>query len=159
MEKEKYYTPKLEEFHVGFEFEFNGIDNNWRQLGFSKEKVLNSNEFNMYTLSWVDKVFKSEDVIKEHLRVKYLDLEDIESLGWELICPAKSKNSCSLYQWNKAYDYEGSDLEIKWHISHYSDNKLIIHNNQYYDSEVVIFSGNIKNKSELKFIMNSLGII
>lgn len=137
----KYYTPEIEEFHVGFEYEED--DSEWSKRTFE---------------SYMDLEILNDDIREGNIRVKILNKEDIESLGWELICPAKSKNSCSLYQWNKAYDYEGSDLEIRWHISHYSDNKLIIHNNQYYDSEVVIFSGTIKNKSELKKLTQQLNI-
>jgi hypothetical protein len=62
MKKNKYYTPEIEEFHVGFEYE------------------------NYYNDIWHSKEFgESADTLR-HLtdypnRVKHLDREDIESLG------------------------------------------------------------------------------
>ena len=37
----KYYTPQIEEFHVGFEFEVNYGNNDWQQekIGYAPEVV------------------------------------------------------------------------------------------------------------------------
>lgn len=64
--KDKYYTPSIEEFHVGFEFEL-------------KDPI---------TQIWVKFIFEEDKLwfIKSNIsRVKYLNKEDIESLGFELI--------------------------------------------------------------------------
>lgn len=67
----KYYTPGIEEFYVGFEFEIllGGKDGYY-----SKPKI------------WDCDTTASLARIKKHdlheIRVKYLDQEDIESLGW-----------------------------------------------------------------------------
>lgn len=62
----KYYTPEIEEFHVGFEFEefYNDV---WNQ------RVYISGYFMDYDMSCR---FGKE---KDKIRVKYLDREDIES--------------------------------------------------------------------------------
>ena len=76
----KYYTPELEEFHVGFEYEY-----------FTKDWVGKD-----YTHTWVKLKFNQKEdygndldnmvyfIETEQVRVKYLDREDIESLGFDL---------------------------------------------------------------------------
>ncbi len=58
---EKYYTPSIEEFHVGFEYEF-----------------FHNNEWRKQTFSLIDGWPKD---LKDS-KVKYLDQEDIEGLQW-----------------------------------------------------------------------------
>jgi len=77
----------------------------------------------------------------EYIRVKYLDKEDIESLGFE-----QSKEEASLF--NKG-DYwicftEGvHHLEITLQVDNIND---------------TVFSGIVKNKSELKRVLKQIGI-
>jgi hypothetical protein len=95
----KYYTPKIEEFYVGFEFEFHGMTTGGlAMLDFSKdignpEKIVVSKpDYKVWTKEvFTHKYFdiyyrRLEDVEKlieaGQIRVKYLDREDIESLGW-----------------------------------------------------------------------------
>ena len=114
--KDKYYTPTIEEFHVGFEYEFktNG-------LGFVKTEVSETGGF-----------FQGEK------RVKYLDREDIESLGFKCM-------GGNWYHDNKAYQIIGTweSIEISRGQHEYRD---------------VLFKGTIKNKSELKRLLKMLGI-
>jgi len=64
----KYYTPKIEEFHVGFEYEVE----------------LNSGEWVKHELSTLSELnFEDWSVKQNDVRVKFLDIEDIKSLGWE----------------------------------------------------------------------------
>lgn len=66
----KYYTPEIEEFHVGFECEYKSTINNntyWTSLKLEKEHFSDDHYYNPFRL---------------FLRVKYLDKEDIESLGF-----------------------------------------------------------------------------
>lgn len=85
MNRSKYYTPEIGEFCVGFEFEFQGLDNYWNPTGWEKVK-LNTNEsknFGLYTLKHIKSVLEDKEVTPaDHVRVKYLDKEDIESLGF-----------------------------------------------------------------------------
>lgn len=64
----KYYTPKIEEFHVGFEYEVE----------------LNSGEWVKHEISTLSELnFEDWSVKQNDVRVKFLDIEDIKSLGWE----------------------------------------------------------------------------
>ena len=72
----KYYIPSIDEFHVGFEYEWkcDGTKTDWNK-------------------SICDNVMIPLDVDCQRVndyRVKYLDKEDIESLGFE---PFKHKNN------------------------------------------------------------------
>jgi hypothetical protein len=64
--KNKYYTPEIEEFHVGFEYERNQYNNNiWFKYVVERKDVLDHSD--------------------KDIRVKYLDREDIESAGFKHI--------------------------------------------------------------------------
>jgi len=137
-EESKYYTPETEEFHVGFEYEYlaNGYD--WITHTINNK---------------ADLIECIEDLEDNHIRVKYLDKEDIESLGWVngetkalggfIIDNEDFKNSKGFYQM-----YEGMFIENEGLF-------LQIHSNETSD---YIFQGIIKNKSELKRLMKQLDI-
>ena len=131
---DKYYTPELEEFHIGFEYEWLNENNEWIKETSPTEITIK--DFNKQTYG---------------LRVKYLNKEDIESLGWfhkyddfsfgEFI---KSKNGEVDY--HLTFDYENKNLIIG------------LYNNEdteFYDN---IFIGTIKNKSELIKLLKQLKI-
>ena len=88
MEK-KYYTPSIEEFHVGFEYEINQ-NNKWIKKEFNPVKKDDSITSNLFEFDDVYKRLKSITnrwdsekkkvvVSYEEIRVKHLDREDIES--------------------------------------------------------------------------------
>lgn len=136
----KYYVPEPEELHIGFEYEVNcfiGTDtdmyygyvnntknNQWCQFVFP-------DKFTGYDL---DKLFKNK------IRVKYLDIDDIESLGWEQ--QFEGEYSFSKIGYRLFYDYEVKHMTI-----------LHYHSGDY------LFIGIIKNKSELKKLLTQLNII
>jgi hypothetical protein len=69
----KYYTPAIEEFHVGFEYEI--LHNNeWKKTSVFNNSCGGDIIFEIKNMGHWDVVSKP--------RVKYLDKEDIESLGW-----------------------------------------------------------------------------
>jgi len=128
----KYYTPDISEFHIGFEFESN-------YTLFSKDR-----EWTKHTLDHNDGWFWEEwyvDAVPTEFRVKYLDREDIESLGFEEVPNVPidwfEKDDWRLYK-------QGTEVSIKkageaFHI-HFG-----------------IFEGVIKNKSELKKVLKMIG--
>jgi hypothetical protein len=63
----KYYTPEIEEFYIGFEFEFKTI----KQNDWVKRKITKSDS--------VLSILLTSDV-----RVKHLDRQDIEECGWKI---------------------------------------------------------------------------
>lgn len=124
----KYYTPTIEEFHVGFECEIEHIT-----------PAGNTTEYKKHTVTEDDNIkelYESNDWYSTP-RVKSLDREDIESLGW------KQENIENLFSLN------GFDLLI--------NNKWITISEDKADE--YCFRGKLKNKSELKRIMVQTGII
>lgn len=129
--KTQYYTPKIEEFHVGFDYEItNGYD--WIKKTFSKEDLKSF----LYE--------KLENAINQNfIRVKHLDKYDIESFGL-----FKVVNDW----WHKSNT--GND----WQILKIDEHKYQISYGQHEFSKTY-FQGAIKNKSELKRILQQLNIL
>ena len=140
MEK-KYYTPEIEEFHEGFSHEYKGpLDTKWHKEDF-KLKGPNPN------FSW----FLTEG----HFRVKYLDREDIESLGFY----------CHPTDNRIFHNKDGIILNTGWGSPVIKDRFTTVITHQVFDEsklnvahENFLFNGIIKNKSELKRLLKQLGI-
>ena len=140
-EEIKYYTPKIEEFHVGFEFEI------WE----THSKLYNRN---IDDSKWVRKTYDLRSIgfeklytrlFEKDVRVKYLDREDIESLGW-------------VHEEDNLFSFKSE--EVTYYLILYTqfDNKIEIrctNPSVSYGN----FLGNCKNKSELKRVMEQLTIL
>lgn len=119
--KNKYYTPGVEEFHVGFDYQ---------------ERVENN--------IWKNKMYETVDDFNlcyhnnQHTRVKYLDKEDIESLGFKL-----GRDNTTYQKYSKGIIILG----------HYGRDSIIIS-----DQMGELFDGYIKNKSELIKLLKQLTI-
>jgi hypothetical protein len=145
----KYYTPTIEEFHVGFEYEelnFIYTDKGWytdKREGWVKKEYQCANYLEMYYLQKKLEL----DIFKEVIRVKYLDREDIESLGFHY-----SDNS---YYW-LTENTKGNELDLEL-IFNYEEHYIQILNwaGSY---SFTLFEGYIKNKSELKQVLKMLQI-
>lgn len=117
MENNKYYyTPTIEEFHIGFEYE------------------LLTDHHDIWDSYQIEDKHDLFDALTETTRVKYLDQSDIESLGW------KKEENCFVKNNYKLYLYGNTHIQIQ-------------------SSGNLNFNGTIKNKSELKKLMQQLGII
>ena len=131
MKENKYYTPEISEFHVGFEYE----------------------ELNHYK-KWIPKIFGgflpktiNEYISKNECRVKYLDREDIEECGWVY----NEEEGRFRFRDNEMYSltvFHNEAIMIKyiWRETEHNEN---------FDFK---FDGTIKNKSELKRLMKQLNI-
>lgn len=130
MENTKYYTPTIDEFYVGFEYEeINIISNKWCSETFQLHE------------EWL---YIDNDIKQNTVRVKYLDKEDIESLGWN--CETTGYYTLiTKYQNLTLRHMEGN--VYSW-VGIYSKHDLSGTN--------VLFDGSIKNKSELKKLMQQL---
>lgn len=157
----KYYTPKAEEFHLGFEFECH-IDNGL----ISKSHYKEGQEWKRTEWGIFDYIKTKELSL---VRVKHLDQEDIEELGFS----KRSKGT-----WAGFIDYEYNTLidgEVDYflrasiHIPVMGDRwRILLHRNLSDDTNIdnkikeaessIVFDGKIKNKSELKRLMVQLGI-
>jgi hypothetical protein len=141
METNKYYTPTTEEFHVGFEYEiFEDWDTYKEKQWF--QQVYGEHGRDAERIGYIDTF-----MIKENwVRVKYLDQEDIESLGWKEETDSPDGRFSILK--DDIYYYL-----IKYGHNHKYEIRCM-HPSYKYGS----FLGIIKNKSELRKIMKQIGI-
>jgi hypothetical protein len=143
MQKEvKYYTPELEEFHIGFKYEYN----------------CNSD---IYGRKWIVNNLSLEDIQQDcdggyeysnpynasnygvSIRVKYLDENDIKDLGWEFDERVRNAHYFNL----STYCME---------VIYYSDRILVdISEDGDCDISAKLY---VKNKSELKKILKMIGV-
>lgn len=144
----KYYTPEIEEFHIGFEYEFRHPD--YKNNGWIK---YNTPQFNSEEEDCVPLDMKSEN-----FRVKYLDREDIESFGF--------KHHKTISQ----EFYKQKDIFIKPNVYGYMiwevkcqyrpDTNWFRLQALFEDGEWCnLFEAEIKNKSELKKLLKQSGIL
>ena len=128
---DKYYTPEIEEFHIGFEYEYEDINESGSTTSWYKT-VVKENECYI-----IDQHLKYSDDL--NLRVKYLDKEDIESLGFKFKTDLYVKDDLTL-------QVHKDSITIK-----YYDN----FNNEWRTRVEQIV---IKNKSELVKLLKQLQI-
>ena len=135
MESSKYYTPEIEDFHVGFEYEVNTGDKWIPEIqldGYIHNKKL------------------------ENIRVKYLDKEDVESLGWFY-----TGRSTDLW-FNKVglSDSASGAHKFTEYKLHFGTHDHVLKINAYFGNqdEGCLFEGVIHNKSELRKLMKQLKI-
>jgi hypothetical protein len=134
---DKYYTPEISEFHVGFEYEFKTLKQ-W------ESNITDHQTFDCYTHSL------TENLKEGRIRVKHLDREDIEGLGFEVASGFYEDGDVQIHYWNNQSltllsVYHNGDIRI----SGGANNK---------EPRFLFFHGKIKNKSELKRLMVQLGI-
>jgi hypothetical protein len=136
----KYYLPDIDEFRVGFEFE--GKDTSCDITGHLwKPSQIHVPEQMFNVTRWVD---------DEEVRVKYLDKEDIEDLGFLPMIPVNALDDYIPTQWNT------DTLNNGWQLQQLSNRNYQI-NYGMYNTNKVYFEGEIKNKSELIRILNRIG--
>lgn len=80
----RYYTPALEEFHIGFEYEQKIDQENWK-----------------YRL--IEGRYDLFDACMNISRVKYLDQSDIESFGFEHKQYVPERNICLNFEYKEWY--------------------------------------------------------
>lgn len=125
----KYYTPSIDEFYLGFEYYFKN-SNEQPPSYYSYE------EFGRYeTLDELE-----DQILNDNIKVKYLDQNDIESLGWGF---EENLQYCDQFKYKSLEAY-------LWVIK---DENLI-----EIQCEKTYFRGCIQNKSELKKLMKQIGI-
>lgn len=131
----KYYTPDITEFCIGFEYEWNNTneDDIWRESKAGNEDCYHA----------VQDIINNLDC---KYRVKHLDKGDIESLEWELV----EKGGLAEY-------YEKGVFFMELNFNSNSKYNLIIYDRTK-EGINHCFIGYIKNKSELKKIMQQLNI-
>jgi len=149
-ETKEFYTPNLEEFHVGFEYDaLDGFldgtlksTSDYRNSKWNKNIVTNLND-----LPFIDRALtgmNAENGLKG-ITVKNLDRDDIEDLGWSLNQSTPDGSKCY-----KLLDY------ILYFLPKLKRVCLKKFNEE--GNTDVLFYGNLKNKSELRKLMQQIGI-
>jgi hypothetical protein len=147
--EDKYYKPELSEFVDGFEFE-SAVTDSEKYITIIYA-VGHDACFNKHIDYPIDKVTYS---VPDHIRVKYLDREDIEECNW--IYAGKGvdiwfgrKGKFEMSSWT-AYDL----------IMHYGlhDHRLHIYAEDPGSPDYTLFRGIVRNKSEFLKVMKMLQI-
>ena len=139
----KYYTPDISEFHVGFEYErMNGTD--WE-----KAELTNVDCWGTMARGYENE-FEEIDSLIRSVRVKCLDKEDIESLGF------KQLKSPIWFHVENVSLFNSGVCDLRISIWPREDNIRITISYPGVDDEQ-IFVGKCKNKSELKQILKMIG--
>lgn len=145
-----YYKPEIEEFCVGFEIQLQNIENaQWGE----------------YTITENDRPsdFKvSGDLQDDRIRIKFLDREDIESLGWRVVksgkCPFTGKEIYKFY----INEEIGFNTGTNWYLENENITlnriKITIETYGSWSTSKDSINLLIKNKSELKKLMIQVGI-
>ena len=151
---DKYYTPSIEEFHIGFEYEQLCNNHNWT-------KMIKPREDNW---EWVKKEFNTSTSLSKiaqeikgvTVRVKHLDEQDILELGWQ---KKAKKLDIGVEGYVKTIDLFGFN-NSRTHLLYNINNvwKMLIQDNNSYGTPSVEIKLNIKNKSELQRLMQQMGI-
>jgi len=139
--KNKYYTPEIEEFHIGFEFE--KYDN---RPAIYKENDFKPTNWHKHTYNLTSIRLSQLDthLYNKTLRVKYLDREDIESCGFdtedngECYCMIDTFDLYGLYPW-------------EWDKGIKNLYKITL-------NRETLYRGVIKNISELKVLLKQLDV-
>lgn len=159
MKNKKYYTPEIEEIHVGFECEYSTLADttgeNHRNWEFTDDVISGKIDTFLLKSIIIEMMEEGKDM---PLRVKYLDQEDIESFGFKHI----GKSVCNWYKKVERRE-DGYSTYGYWNsftLTLCEDNKVKIFAQEYdNDSENTLFQGTIKNKSELKKLLKQLNIL
>ncbi len=140
---ETHYKPSLSEFHVGFEYEFCSVSKQLNEETGQEEPV---DEWLMRIVG--EGVWDLQKQIKPFLtsnriRVKFLDTEDIVSLGWT---PIKDASVPPRYEWKE----DGRTYVLR--------HEYALHTVYIFDDEIGVgyYCGKCLNKSQLRMLMKNL---
>lgn len=133
----KYYTPKIEEFHIGFEYELD-----------SSPEI-----FDYRDLDIID-----DEIREDRIRVKYLDSQDIESFGFEIdkVVLQEFYKEKKVHIKSDVYRYKIWKVKCQHRPdTHWFKLEALFEDNEWH----TLFEGKIKNKSELKIILQQIGVL
>ena len=144
---EQYYTPAIEEFHIGFEYE--RCDSGYEYFKDIFPRAIDLNLF-----------YKDPERFISYFRVKHLTVEDVESLGWK--CHANTDWLIN-YAVKKLSDNEALwlhriDGNHNFKIETILTSNATIHSKPYGRYNETLYQGEIKNKSEFIRLIKQLGI-
>ena len=130
---DKYYTPEIEEFHVGFICE-HVEEEHLGEKAWTEFDIDSSMDMEQFVYDY----HCSDESLNGLFRVKYLDQEDIDSFGEGFI------------------SMEEIWISEKVIIDLLPNQRVIIHNDDK-NNPHNWYDGKIKNKSELKRVLKQIG--
>lgn len=143
----KYYSPSIEEFHVGFEYEYNN-GSEWTQQVFPDLMFIDGSHGEWFPI--LQSLLQDEKI-----RVKLLDREDIEAEGMKFSY-ALFIQAC--FDIGDPYKTGGGFL----HLNSSGEVSISLnfghHEIDGTPKDETVFSGTIRNRSELKRILKQVGI-
>ena len=151
--EEGYYVPNIEEFHVGFEYEYLG-NKSTGVTGWDKRVAFEGK--GSFADNYMMQIFNA---LKENkIRVKYLCKEDIES-----IVHKNTKDFHTIFKLREQYTNELCFQTYWIEEGDWLDEEYIYWDTKYNTFKIThkskaLFSGTIKNKSELKKLLEQLNI-
>jgi hypothetical protein len=143
----KYYTPAIEEFHVGFEYEslynqHSDLNEQWIKVKVGDEYIFNS--------------YFRDSLKLGRIRVRCLDQQDIEDLGFNHFIINEELEEYSMYSFiSNDNNFILTWINIDWNKI---PNVLLNIGIKRNESDNYTFRGTVKNKSELKKILQQIGI-
>jgi len=156
----KYYTPEIKEFHAGFEFEvlnnkdFYYVEGPYGWIKCFMEFGILGDIVNVYKL-----------LLDKQIRVKRLDKEDVEECGWKHDPNNDGEEIPSLFEKHGdslgfSIDQQMTPKDTCYLLYLFPDNFVIVDSIYKCGSgrEEMLFRGYIKNKCELKRLMQQLNI-
>jgi len=147
----KYYIPEIEELRVGFECEI--------QSSYGFQKGIFPEVLYLDTLSGfrADEIGAIEAVKSSNIRVKYLDSEDIESLGF--IFNAGVTERTDRFSYKNFMLYFNREAKI---VRIAEMNRQIVFQRAFPMGVELdykeLFNGTVKNKSKLKQVLKMIGV-
>lgn len=165
MEKEKYYTPEISEFHVGFEFEEKERFGDGTVK--TKEDFSNANwikkSMEIGELYYIERMLSGRNALNGicGIRTKYLDREDIESFGFESIITKSIGKDHYTMSGEKStrgnllleHDWLNDKITIK------TPNYIRDGSRRFDDYIIYVNRLKCKNKSEFSRLLKQLSII
>jgi hypothetical protein len=142
-----YYTPTIEEFYIGFEYEYKATDFSDSPAKWIKE-VYSKELHNNFPVDIHHSEPTEIEISVESIRVKYLDQGDIESFHF-----VRSTDDAFWYK----YIDNGISIEI-YMEGHDGLSVIEEDSTDEYTTRNFLFKGNIKNKSEFVKLMKQIGI-
>lgn len=152
----KYYSPSMDEFCIGFEYEYSLMGQRFVKMDFENNTIVNLTE---PVKHWTKGIVEDIDTLKmldvnfidtDRIRVKYLDREDLESFGF--IYYSERQHGLKLHE-NCSILFKMSNIHCHFSTDLGRPNITILVYGQPY------FVGRIKNKTELAKLLKQLNII
>jgi hypothetical protein len=166
MEEQGYYTPTIDEFCVGFEYEISEVYGNWLRWCKYAIKAQTLDNLDFYHYLGVKELatiygFSKRDLELNRIRVKYLDQQDIENEGFIL----KHKSVDLWFETPEERDFDKINYRLesghhvdKWKLQYgLHDHKMKIIAD-FITNEDVFFEGYIKNLHEFRRLLKQLNI-